>query len=445
MATEVVIPVLGLTVEKGTILKWLKKEGDRVEKGEPLFEVEADKVTTQVEAPATGILKKILVPEGIEVPILTVVAIITDEGEELPEKYRTSAEAFQAPSVSAGEERRVTEVARAEERKEVRAVPAARRLAKEKGIDLNLVKGTGPNGLILVKDVEQAVAEAETRPRASSVAKRLAEREGISLEAIKGTGPRGRVMKADVVAALKAREETPTAEEPFGKVIPMSTMRKVIAKRMSESAFTAPHIYFFTDVVIDKLLELRKTILEDFEKEFGLRPSVNDFIIKAVALTIRDFPFFNASLVGEEIHIHPEINIGLAVALPDGLIVPAIPKADKLGIGEIAKMRKDLVERARSGKLKIEEIERGTFTVSSLAQYDITFFTAILNPPQSGILTIGKTRTELALQDGVIHTYNVATFGLSVDHRIIDGAMAADFLQTLKRKLENPVLAFLHL
>jgi pyruvate dehydrogenase E2 component (dihydrolipoamide acetyltransferase) len=214
---------------------------------------------------------------------------------------------------------------------------------------------------------------------------------------------------------------------------------------MSESAFTAPHIYFFTDVNMDKVLSLREAILEDFERRFHVRPSINDFLIKAVALAIREYQLLNATAKGDEIHVHPEINVGIAVALDDGLIVPAIPQADKLGLGAIAQVRADLVDRAREGKLTIEEVERGTFTVSSLASLDITSFTAILNPPQSGILTVGKTQEQVYLEDGAVKARKVSTYGLSVDHRIIDGAVAAKFLQAIKRIMENPHFSFLNL
>ena len=266
----------------------------------------------------------------------------------------------------------------------------------------------------------------------------MAEVKGISLEGVKGSGAQGRVMRADVDRAVKA-----AAAPQLGKVVPMTTMRRVIARRMAESAFQAPHIHFFTDVWMEPLLNLRQDILPDFEKKFGLRPSVNDFLIKATALNLLDFPLLNAMIKGEEIHILPEINVCLAVALPDGLIVPAIANADRAGLGEIARQRQDLVQRALAGKLTRDELERGTFTISSLAQYDVNCFTAILNPPQSGILSVGKTREELALVEGAVRVKKVATFGLAVDHRIIDGAVAADFLQNLKRKLEQPLFTFL--
>ncbi len=277
----------------------------------------------------------------------------------------------------------------------------------------------------------------------SSLARKLAEKKGISLEGAQGTGNRGRIMMADVIRAIEKGVIPEDGKGMFGQTLPMSQMRRVIAKRMSQSAFTAPHIHFFTDVEMDTLDKLREEVLPEFEKNFKIRISINDFLIKAVALTVREFPMLNAIVKGEEIVVMPEINIGLAVALEEGLIVPAIPQADQLGLGEIAQIRADLVERARTRKLKLEEIERGTFTISSLAQFDITFFTAILNPPQSGILSIGRTIDHLALKEGKITLQKIARFGLSVDHRIIDGVVAAKFLQSLKNKLEKATLASL--
>lgn len=456
MATEVVIPMLGITVERGKILKWLKSEGDRVEKGESIFEVEAEKVTTEVESPASGILKKILVHENMEVPVLTLVAIITVEGEEVPEKYlrveppKEGTPTGMVPAASA----EVSQAMASETSDQIRAVPAARKVARQYGIDLSLIPGSGPGGTILKKDVqnymalsraEMAIPKSEKR-RTTPLAKRLAEREGIPLESVNGTGPHGRVTEKDVLKASEKRKADllgeGSAEALFGKTIPMTRMRRVIARRISQSASTAPHIHFFTDIEMEKLLELREDILPDFEDKFGVRISINDFIVKAVGLTIREYPMLNASVEGENIKINPEINVGLAVALEEGLIVPAILRADRCGLGDIARMRVDLVERARNGKLTIEEIERGTFTVSSLAQFGITYFTAILNPPQSGILTVGKLDEKLRFINGEVKTKQVTRFGLSVDHRIVDGAVAAAFLQAFKGKLESPSCTF---
>ena len=457
MAVEVVIPALGLTVEKGTILKWMKKEGDSVSKGESIYEVEADKVTTEVESPASGVLKKILIPEGVEVPILTPVAVIADEKEVLPEKYVCAAVGTPEKKVEAAAPQvREAPVVVTSGPTEVKAPPAARRLAKERGVELALIQGSGPGGTILLKDVESFVVKgAQVGPKvlATPTARKLAEREGIPISAVTGTGISGRVMKADVMEAKSAprpaeARPTPSEMKPvsryrLGQVIPMNSMRKVIARRMAQSKFTAPHIYFFNDVDMEKLVALREEVLADFEKNEGVRISMNDLIIKAVALNLREYPLVNAMVSGDEIRIFPEINVGLAVAMEEGLIVPAIPRADELGLGEIARLRADLVERTRQGKLTLEEMERGTFTVSSLAQFDITFFTAILNPPQSGILTLGKMEEKPVVKDGQVVVRRMMRQGLSVDHRIVDGAVAAQFLQSLKKKLENPYYTFL--
>ena len=448
MATEVVLPALGITVEKGKILEWYKKEGDPVQKGEPLFLVEADKVTTDVESPSSGILSKILIQTGVEVPILTVVAIITEPGEELATEsivkgpmLSALGAATESPGTLLSSKAPGVQAATPGHRG---AVPAARKKAKEYGLDLKQISGTGPDGAILLKDVELALAAVPKAAniKASTLARKLAEKEGVPLEEVQGTGVRGRIMKADVKTYLGR----PAATGPFlGSTLPMSSIRRVIARRMSESAFTAPHIYFFSEVWLDPLLEFREEILPRFENHSNLRPSINDFLIKAVALNIVDFPILNAQLKGEDIQIMPEINIGLAVAMPEGLIVPAIPQADRAGLVEIVRQRSDLVTRAKEGKLALHEIERGTFTISSLAQYEITHFTAILNPPQSGILSVGKTDEKLVMVEGQVKAKRMAQFGLSVDHRIVDGAMAADFLQHLKWKLEHPAFTFMSL
>jgi len=444
MATEVVLPMLGVTVEKGKIVEWLKSEGDTVARSESIFIVEADKVTTEVESPAAGILARILIPAGKEVPVLTVVGLITAPGEELPAGYAggTPAEAptREVAAVESAPAAAVSAIpAGAAAGGPVAIVPAARKLAMQKGLDISRITPSGPDGVILVRDIEAAAAAPQVK--ASTLARRQAEKKGLALAGIEGTGVRGRIMRADVERAVVE------AKRPgLGKIIPMQSMRQVIARRMAESAFSAPHIHFFTDIGMDSLITFRREILPDFEKEFDLRLSINDLLIKAVALNILDFPILNASIRGQEIHIAEEINVCLAVALDDGLIVPAIAGADRAGLVDIVRQRMDLVDRARVGKLTMDELERGTFTISSLAQHDITHFTAIINPPQSGILSVGKTRDELYLTpEGTVKTRKIATFGLSVDHRIIDGAVAADFLQHLKRKLEHPAYTFLSL
>ena len=451
MAIEVVIPVLGINASSAIISRWLKQEGEDVAKGELILEVETEKVTTEVESPGSGILAKILHGEGESLPAGTVIGLILQEGEDLPPDLAAASSGATEPAA----EESSAPVAQAQDEPagstsaggKTAAVPAARHLAKEKGLDISRVTGTGPGGVILSKDVASASqapagSPAAERPSPSPVARRLAEAEGVDTAQVAGSGARGRVMKADVLAHMQKGGEAPAKS---GQVIPMSNIRQVIARRLSESYNTAPHIYLFTEIFMNELLAFRKKILPEMEKTYGVRPSVNDLLIKAVALNLYEDRIFNSQLVGNEIHIQPAINVGLAVAGPEGLIVPSITDADRIGLVEVAKQRADLVERAREGKLSLEEIERGTFTISSLAQYDITHFTAIINPPQAAILSVAATMPKLVMQDGQVVEKKAATFGLSSDHRIIDGAVAADFLSRLKRKLENPWVTFLHL
>ena len=444
MAIDVVLPMAGITAEQGMIVEWLKAEGDSVEKGEIIFVAEFEKATFEVESPASGILAKILVSIDEEIPVKSPVAIITEPGEELPSDYKVSTPETVETALSAAEPLEKTDTETVTTPDIIKAVPAARIKAKEEILDLAVVTGTGPGGVILLKDVETALTGKPVEPMvmASTLARSMAEKESVPLDQVQGTGVRDRIMKKDVQAFM---EKASSVGPGLGDIIPMSRVRKVVARRMSESAFTAPHIYFFTDICLDPLLDFRKAILPDFEKHFNLRPSVNDFLIKAVALNILDFPMLNAQLKGEEIHIMSQINIGLAVAVTEGLIVPAIARADVSGLVNIVRQRVDLVEKARQGKLSLEEMERGTFTISSLAGYDITHFTAILNPPQSGILSVGKTDEKLVMKNGEVVVTRVAQMGLSVDHRIIDGAQAADFLQNLKWKLERPSFTFINI
>ncbi|UCF92431.1 MAG: 2-oxo acid dehydrogenase subunit E2 [Desulfobacterales bacterium] len=293
--------------------------------------------------------------------------------------------------------------------------------------------------------------EAEGAP-ATPLARRLAQLKGIPLAGIPGTGPRGKIVKADVLAApATAAGAMPLAEAngsarmppPEGDTgatyrwVPVSSMRRTVAERLSASKFTAPHIYFFAEVAMASLLQLKDEISNQAQAGFGVRVSVNDLLIKAVALLLKEFPNLNASFEPDGLRLWKEINIGLAVALDDGLIVPAIQKADRLRFHEIAQQRADLVTRARAGKLRMEEIERGTFTISSLANYDITHFTAIINPPQSAILSVGPTLEKPVVADGQVKVGRTAVFGLAVDHRVVDGAVAAAFLTELKKTLEN--------
>jgi pyruvate dehydrogenase E2 component (dihydrolipoamide acetyltransferase) len=322
----------------------------------------------------------------------------------------------------------------------VPAVPAARWKARAQGMDLAVIKGSGPGGVVLLRDLkpERQVSKGET-VRVSPLARKLAQALGVPLEGLCPSPASGRITLEDVIQAARGGLARRGSDAPLlGETIPMEPMRRAIARRMSQSAQTAPHIHLFADMEMDRLEQVREELGPAVQERVGVKLSINDLLIKATALTLREFPMLNASLQGDEILVAPRINVGLAVAVPQGLLVPAIPGADELGLGQIARIRCDLVDRARAGRLKLEEMERGTFTISSLARYEILFFTAILNPPQSGLLTVGRTHEEVVLRGGKVQSRRVARMGLSADHRIVDGAKGAEFLQALKARVERP-------
>lgn len=325
----------------------------------------------------------------------------------------------------------------------VPAVPAARWKARTLGMDLGSVKGSGPGGVILLRDLPDLGSKSPSGlPRISPVARRLAEALGVPWESLaQARSANKRITLEDVIQAaggLVAGGQRAQEALIQPRVVPMDSMRKAVARRMTQSAQTAPHIHLFCEMEMERLEQVKQELLPLIQDKEGVRLSINDLIIKATALTLKEFPLLNARLDGEQILVAQEINVGLAVAVGQGLIVPAISRADRLGLGRIAKLRSELVDRARRGTLKLEELERGTFTISSLARYPILFFTAILNPPQSGLLTVGRTREELTLREGRLILRKVAKMGLSADHRIVDGATGAEFLQALKARLERP-------
>jgi pyruvate dehydrogenase E2 component (dihydrolipoamide acetyltransferase) len=417
MAVEVIVPSLGEVVEEVTVLNWFKSEGDRVNKGEPLLEVESEKVTTEIQSPASGILGKILYPQGSKVGITQVVAIIVAEGETLPQDHR------ELPSGIAA--RTVRQVTPTSERKidRLRVAPLARKIAEKEGIDLTWVQPTGPHGTIMKKDVEAYLTFIQKQKEETS-----------------------RVGGVPVREKIVGKEMGPTAAQAIpGPKVALTSMRKTIARRMVKSAFSAPHLCLFSELEMDALLEIRETLKSSYKEPLEFRISINDFLMKAVALTLKEFPYLNARWEEEEIQLLEEINIGLAVALEEGLIVPAVPGVDQLGLEEIARQRIELVEKARQGKLQKIELERGTFTITSLANFGVSHFTAIINPPQSAILSMGATQEKLVMREGKVCSKRVAIAGLSIDHRVADGAYGAAFLDSLKRKIENSTITFLHL
>jgi pyruvate dehydrogenase E2 component (dihydrolipoamide acetyltransferase) len=406
VATEVTIPNLGYTMTVAKILKWLKAIGDTVEAGEILLEIETDKVNYGIESPASGVVKAVLVKPGDEVPVGGLIAVIgrADEQVDLALYRKEKKEAPVAEKAQATEKKEAAPAAPQPAGGRMVVSPLARKMAKEKGLDLSLVKGSGRSGRIRMSDVEQYLREAKPA--------------------------RGEAPKAP--PALGPRE--------VAEVIQMTSMRRAIARRLSQSFHDAPHFNLGTEVDMTEVFRLLELLGKEIEAEGRVKLSVNDLLIKAVAVTLRDHPRLNSRLNGEQIEILKDINVGLAVALDDGLIVPAVAKADQKRLWQISQERKDLVERAREGKLALEEIERGTFTVSNMGMFDIVFFNSILNPPQSGILSVGKTMERPVVRDGAVVIRPIVEMTLAVDHRIVDGAVGARFLQSLKRGLENPAL-----
>ncbi|MCS7120121.1 MAG: dihydrolipoamide acetyltransferase family protein [Nitrososphaerota archaeon] len=396
MVVEVIMPKMGQTMEKGKIVKWLKKEGERVEKGEPLLEIETDKTTIEVEARASGILKKILAREGEELPIATTIAYIGGEDEPLPEGVggitnlataQLTAEAFrEQPKV--GDEGRI------------KVSPLARKIAEEKGVDLTNVKGTGPDGRITKEDVLAYLASMTAPP--------------VSIE------------------------KAPAAPSSEYQLLPMSSMRKAIARKMTESKMHVPHFYVSVEIDMTEAAKLRDNLMPMFEAKAGTRLSFTHMIIKAVAMALKEYPQLNSTINGENIKIWREINIGIAVSLDDGLLVPVLRGADKMDLFKISQEADRLITRAREKKLREEEFSGGTFTISNMGTLGVESFIAIINIPETAILATGRISDKPVVLNGQIAIRKIMNATLSVDHRVVDGAVAAKFLNRIKQILEAP-------
>ncbi len=440
---EVIMPKLGLTMEEGTIVRWLKEEGDTVEEGDIIFEVQTDKVVMEVEATASGVLARILVHEDETVPIAKVVAFIAAPGEEIPEP---------TAEVEAAEEMRAEEVAVAPRATSaaMAATPAAKRLARDKGIDLAQVTGTGKDGMIVKQDVLTAVERAETRPvavkapagrpKASPAARRMAREHGIALGAVAGSGPGGRIVEQDVLD-LVAQGREPDVKEP--QLLSLHPIHKLMAERMSHSFSTAPHFYLGVEVKAAALVELRERLLPICEEKAQVRLTFTDLLVKMLAATLRNHPLANATWEDGGIRLLSEINIGLATAVDEGLVVPVIKGADGLSLTDIAAARSDLAQKAKAGRLTLDEVTGGTFTLTNLGMLGVDIFQAIINPPQSAILATGRILERPVVENGEVVARPTMYLTLSVDHRVLDGATGARFLQELQTLIEDPYWFFL--
>ena len=409
MADQVTLPRLGQGMESGTIVRWLKSEGDRVQKGEPLYELDTDKVTQEVEADVGGVLLKILVNEG-EVPVGTPVAFLGEAGEDLPE-VEAAAEP-EAVSAATGPEQRAPE----------------------------RPDGSAPSQAVPEVEAREAVAADGGRIKASPLARRIARERGIDLAFVSGTGPEGRIVAEDVERAdVAGPRRAPARPAGAGEVerVELTSLRRTVGRRMTE-AWAAPAFQIVMSADMTRAQQLRARLVERHPDE---RPTVTDVLTKVCAAALMRHRAVNALYAGDTVELHPSANIGIAVATDRGLLVPIIPRCEALTVAEIAAARADLVARARDGKLQAADLEGGTFTISNLGMYGVEQFVAVLNPPQAAILAVGAIEDRPVARDGEVVARPTMTLTLTCDHRTIDGATAADFLRTVKEFLEEPGLA----
>lgn len=471
MISQVILPKLGQTMEQGEIVEWVKKEGDPVQRGDLLFTVESDKAVLEVEASARGFLRKIVVPAGQKVPVLTVVALITTTADEevsapivaaTPGEVRAAQPEIAQPSTYAPTPGRLF------------ASPRARKAAGAQGIELAGIAGSGPGGRIVERDVLAAAAigpaprvergvgpaprvergvgpesraerdEGAARVKATPMAARTAETLGVDLAAVAGSGISGRIMKADVEAAA-APTMPAAASSPLLAIaasVPVAGLRRIIAERMAASHHTTACVTLVTEVDATVLVEVREQLRDAVSEEWGFAPGYNDLLGLIVARALHEFPYMNARLSadGQAIEHMATVNVGLAVDTDRGLLVPVVRNADQKGLLAFGTELRILVERARTGRSLPDDLTGGTFTITNLGMYDVDAFTPIINPPEAAILGVGRIQPKPVVRGDQIVVRHMLTLSLAFDHRLVDGAPAAQFLQRIKRLAENPYL-----
>ncbi len=427
MAEIIRMPRLSDTMEEGNIVAWLKKVGDKVAAGDILAEVETDKATMELESFHDGYLLYISVQEG-PVPVNDILAVIGEKGED-----------YQSLISSATTDKEVK--APVEEQKESKATPdqKERKEVSEPKTkkEPEPVEEAPTSSPVSSQATRNGPPPAESRIKSSPLAKTIAAEAGIDLSGLTGSGDGGRIVKRDVesfVSGIQQVKPGTSVTEQFNDV-PLSQMRKTIAKRLAESKFSAPHYYLTIKINMDKASEARKIINDNS----GLKLSFNDFVLKGCASALKLHPAVNSSWMGDKIRINKNINIGVAVAVEEGLLVPVLFETDKMGLNEINTQVSILADKARQKKLQPQEMQGNTFTVSNLGMFGIDEFTAIINPPDSAIMAIGTIADELSMLDGKVISSKIMKVTLSCDHRVIDGATGSKFLQTFKQLMENPV------
>ena len=416
MPIKILMPALSPTMEHGNLAKWLKKEGDTIKAGDVIAEIETDKATMEVEAVDEGILAKILIPQGTEeVPVNALIAVLIEEDENESVLAEFIAKEAAAKSVDAGDN--------SDKNQAVILPPASNNIPNPQPMQMSSAPSFG-------------------RVFASPLARRVAAIDGVSLVNIIGSGPHGRIVKADVVSSGQAKGKVFRHDEEF-HLVPNNNMRKIIAKRLLESKLTVPHFYLAIDCMMDALLEARAQVNNTLGEDKNKKLSVNDFVILAAAKALKDVPAANASWSDEAIKMYNNVDISIAVAIDGGLITPLIRNADQKDIIKISTEMKDLAKRARENSLKPEEFQGGGFSISNLGMYGIKSFNAIVNPPQGCILAVGMSSKRAVVVEDRIEIGTVMDVNLSCDHRVVDGAVGAQFLAAFKKYIESPILMFI--
>ena len=436
MSVEILMPKWGMTMKEGMISKWFKKEGESVEKGEDFFEVETEKITNAVEAAASGILFQIVAPEGATVGVGAVVAIVAESGEQVEQ-----VEGAPVPEPATATEAAPADVqakAGAEKKKFVPASPAARRLAKELGVDLGMVTGSGPKGRVTEADVTKHHASGPPPARITPLAEEMARQADLDISQLTGTGEGGKITRADVEQALGA-PDSEEATVPV-KTIPFSGLRKSIAENMQASLKNTAQLSVFTEVDVTEMVRFRDQVRREYKGDETVRISYNDIILLAVSRVLKRFPIMNSTLIEEETLLHDSVNLGIAVSLEEGLMVPVLREADKKDLLQIAREARELARKAREGSLEVDEVTGGTFTVSNVSMLQVDGFTPILRPPETGILGVCRVREKPEVHDGQIAIRSMMFLSLTFDHSVVDGQPAMTFLETLARHLEHPAL-----
>ena len=450
MAEEFFVPKLGQTVEEVTLVRWLVEDGAKVDRGQELMEVETDKAVFPVESPAKGILHIGPYKDGDVVPVLTVVAVIGKPEDKFEVKGQAAAEAIGAPAeAAAAAALPAAETPAVQEVGKVFASPRARRAAAEKRVDLTRVTPTGGGGArVAERDV---LAYLSQLPRATPVAQKMAAEAGLDLRQVTGSGPTGRVTKEDVERTLQAAASVTTFVAPVSappvlpaaevlERVPLKGVRAIIADRMGTSAHTTAHVTLLMEVDATQFVDMRNRLKERVTEAWGFAPGYNDLIAKIVATALRQFPTMNARLTADAVEVLAHVNLGMAVDTERGLLVPVIRDADQKSLRQFGAELRELVDRARKGRSLPDDLTGGTFTITNLGMYDVDAFTPIINLPEAAILGLGRIAPKPVARDGQVVIRQMWTLSLAFDHRLVDGAPAARFLQYIKDLVEEPYL-----